>query len=72
MNINESVKRPLRFTNRHKTKITGALLVIIGSLQANATFMQELLSPRAYAMFTIAAGMFVALLGFLNAPKESE
>lgn len=72
MNVKETVKKPLRFTNRHKTKITGALLVVIGSLQANAQFMQELLTPRQYAFFTIGAGMFVALLGFLNAPKESE
>lgn len=60
------------FLNRNKTKITGALLVVIGSLQANAEFMQSLLTPKQYAMFTIAAGMFVALLGFLNNPKPTD
>lgn len=60
----------LRFLNSHKTKITGVLLIGIGSLQANAAFMQTLLTPRQYAYFTIGAGMFVAMLGFLNHPAK--
>lgn len=53
----------------HPTRITGMLLVIVGSLQANSAVFQELLSPTQYGMFTIATGVIVAGLGFLNAGR---
>lgn len=55
--------------NRHKTKITGAVLVVLGAVQANATALQAALSPQAYAWTMVGAGCFVALLGFLNGRK---
>lgn len=67
------MKAFLAFLMAHKTKLTGAMLVSIGSLQANSAFFQAgpdpLLTPRQFSVFTIGAGMFVALLGFLNNPK---
>lgn len=61
----------LTWLNTHKTKITGAILVAVGSVQANATMLQPLMSPRGYAVFTIAAGVLVAVLGFLNSRRET-
>ena len=55
--------------NRHKTKITGALIAMFGVVQANALALQAALSPQAYARTMIGAGMLVALLGFLNSRK---
>lgn len=52
--------------NRHKTKITGLMLVVIGALQANAPAMQALMTPRQFAWFMVLAGVLVAILGFLN------
>lgn len=60
------------FADRHKTKITGLFLVLIGSLQANSSVLQTLLTPKQFAWFTVAAGLFVALLGFLNNPPSSD
>lgn len=66
------MKKFLRFLNSHKTKITGGLLIAMGSLQANAAMVQTVLNPHQFALFTICAGALVALLGFLNsAPKSS-
>lgn len=58
------------FADRHKTKITGLALVLVGSLQASSAAFQTLLTPTQYAMFTIAMGLLVALLGFLNNPEK--
>jgi hypothetical protein len=59
----------LRWLNANKTKMTGLLLVLIGSLQANSSAIQQLLTPEQYAWLTVALGLLVALLGFLNNPK---
>ena len=56
----------IAFLNTHKTKITGALLVLAGALQANSTTVQSLMPPRAYAYFTLCIGCLVAVLGFIN------
>lgn len=52
--------------NRHKTKITGALVAMLGVVQTNAAALQAAMSPQAYAWTMVGAGCFVALLGFLN------
>ena len=56
----------LTWLNQHKTKITGAVLVAIGAVQANAKMLQPLMSPRAYALSMVVAGVVVAVLGFMN------
>jgi len=61
----------LAFLNAHKTKITGALLVVAGALQANASTIQGMVSPKGYAWFTVGVGCLVALLGFLNQGSRS-
>ena len=56
----------------HKTKITGGLLVVAGAVQASATTIQPVVSPKAYAMFTVGVGALVALLGFLNSKSNDD
>ena len=45
-------------------------MVVIGSVQAQAVIIQPFMSPKHFALFTIAAGGFVALLGFLNGQRN--
>lgn len=54
------------FLNRHKTKLTGLVLVVLGSIQANITALQALLTPREFAWSTVMIGAIVAAIGFLN------
>lgn len=60
----------LAFLNRHKTKVTGFLLVIAGALQANTTVLQGVLTPSQFAWLTVVVGCVVAGLGFLNGSKS--
>jgi hypothetical protein len=61
----------VRFLYNHKTKITGMLLVACGAVQANATSIQEVVSPHTYAWFTVGIGVLVAVLGFVNSSKPT-
>lgn len=54
----------------HRTKIVGGILVIAGALQANASSIQSVVSPHAFAWFTVGIGCVVGLLGFLNSSKS--
>ena len=65
----KTISEILAMLNRHKTKITGGVLVVLGAVQANATALQAAMSPQAYAWTMVGAGCFVALLGFLNGRK---
>lgn len=56
----------LLWLNQHKTKITGFFLVIAGSLQANTTMLQSVMTPAQFAWFTVGVGCLVAALGFIN------
>lgn len=62
--------RFLSWLNQHKTKITGFLLVVAGSLQANTTMLQSVLSPAQFAWFTVGVGCLVAALGFVNGKAQ--
>lgn len=59
----------LEWLNRHKTKLTGFLLVVLGSVQANLTILQSSLDPQTYAVTTIVIGAVVAAIGFVNGRK---
>lgn len=61
-----------KFINSHKTKMTGAALVALGAIQANAGTVQTLVPPRAYAWLTVALGVLVAVLGFINGSQKDE
>jgi hypothetical protein len=50
----------------HKTKLVGLLLVTAGALQATSPQVQMVISPKAFAVFTIVTGLVVAVLGFVN------
>lgn len=58
----------------HKTKITGALQIAAGAVLGYSSQLQSLMSPRAFAIWTITLGVWTAVLGFLNShqgdPKE--
>lgn len=60
-----------RWVYNNKTKITGGALVVIGSMQANSEAMRAIMSPEQFAWFTVLAGVFVALLGFVNSNKPT-
>jgi hypothetical protein len=51
----------------HPTRLTGFLLVVLGSLQASSEQIRALITPEAYAIATIVVGALVAGLGYLNA-----
>lgn len=59
------------FLYNNKTKITGAVIVGLGSLQANAAVIETLLTPEQFAKFTIFAGLIVTVLGFINTQKPT-
>ena len=60
------------FLNRNKTKITGMMLVAIGSVQANSALLQSVLTPKQFAWVMVGGGVLVATLGFLNNPKPQD
>ena len=64
-----TIKKAASVLQTHPTRITGLLLVIVGSLQANSEVFRSLLSPTQYGLFTIGTGVVVAALGFLNAGR---
>jgi hypothetical protein len=53
----------------HPQRITGFLLVVLGSLQASSEQIRSLITPEAFAWATIAVGALVAGLGFLRASQ---
>lgn len=61
-----------QFINDHKTKITGVLLAVIGFLQTQTVQLQALMSPQAFAWFSVIAGAVVAGLGFLNSHNAAK
>lgn len=62
----------ISFLLKHPTKITGALLVGLGAIQANITQLQQILTPKQFAWVTIGLGSLVAILGFINTSKAIE
>lgn len=59
------------FLYNSKTRITGLLMVVIGSLQANSSVLESVMTPKQFAWFTVGAGCLVAGLGFLNSQKPT-
>lgn len=64
------IARALAWLWRNPTKLTGFLLVILGSVQANSVSLQSVLTPAQYAWFTVVVGGVVAGLGFLNGTRK--
>ncbi len=58
------------FLKRHPTKITGLALALVGSLQAQANTIQSFMTPKHFAVFTVCAGVVVAVLGFINSNRQ--
>jgi hypothetical protein len=57
------------YLKTHPTRITGVLLVVLGSLQAYSEQIRALITPEAYAVATIVVGVIVAALGYWNAQQ---
>src|SRR5690606_39058924 len=55
----------------HPTRILGFALTIFGSLQLFLPQFQVLLTPKQFAIFTIAVGVIVKALGFINAARAN-
>ncbi len=60
----------IAFLKKHPQKITGFILSIVGALQAQAATVQGFLSPRHFALFTVAIGILVSVLGFINTSRD--
>ena len=65
------MKRLGTFLYNNKTKITGFLLALAGTLQANEAAFEVLLTPKQFALFTIFIGVAVMALGFVNSVKPT-
>ena len=57
------------FLNRHKTKITGLLIAVLGQVQASAVHLGTILSAKEFAQLMFWCGLLVTVLGFLNSRK---
>lgn len=62
----------IAFLLKHPQKITGALLVGLGAIQANITQLQQILTARQFALATVGLGCLVAVLGFINTTKPND
>ncbi len=60
----------IAFLKKHPTKITGFLLAAVGALQAQASTIQSFMAQNHFAMFTVGAGIFVSILGFINSNRD--
>lgn len=60
----------ITWLDSHKTKLTGLALVLLGSVQANLTHLQAVLSPKSYALATIVVGLIVTAIGFWNSKQQ--
>lgn len=54
----------------HKTKLTGLILTIVSTIQANTDVLQSVLSPKAFAWLTAAIGAVVTAIGFVNSSHQ--
>lgn len=61
----------LAFLNRHKTKLLGFAITVLSAAQAGAAQLGVVLSPRAFALTTLALGIVVSALGFINTALQS-
>jgi hypothetical protein len=61
----------MNYLKTHPQRLTGFLLVVLGSLQASSEQIRALITPEAYAWATIAVGALVAGLGFLKAQQSA-
>lgn len=63
------MKTILNFLNRHKTKLTGLLIAVLGQVQASAASLGTMLEPHQFAQVMFWCGILVTALGFLNSRK---
>ncbi len=60
----------LALINAHKTKVSGYLLIVVGALQTNSSAVQSLISPKQFSLFTVGAGILIAVIGHMNSAKK--
>jgi hypothetical protein len=55
----------------HKTKILGALTVLLGFIQAYPG-LSDMLAPQTYAWTMLVIGALVTVCGFLNSQEQTD
>ena len=56
----------LRKMRRSKTMIFALLLVVLGVIYDNFSYIQNIIDPRIYGILLIAIGIAVAILRFIT------
>jgi hypothetical protein len=62
----------LKWLDNHKTKLSGILLLTVSSLQANSVVVEQLLTPKQFALFTLVAGIVVTIIGSTNTARQKK
>ncbi len=57
---------------QHPQKITGFVLVVLGSVQASSEVLRDVLTPTRFAVMVVVLGAIVAGLGFVNTQLGGE
>lgn len=60
------MRRIMRSAMRSKTIWLGLLLVILGALYDNFSYLQEVISPQWYGIILVTIGVLVAILRFVT------
>lgn len=61
----------LKVVNRWKTRLTGVLIIIGGSVQVYSEQLKVFMTAEDFAKLTVGAGVLVLVLGFLNTKSSS-
>jgi hypothetical protein len=61
-----------QFVWKHKTKVAGAITVATGAVQTQLPLLKPFISELTFALATVALGVVVMVLGFLNNPSPPE
>lgn len=60
------MRKIMRSAMRSKTIWLGLLLVILGALYDNFSYLQEIIEPKVYGITLVIIGIIVAILRFVT------
>jgi hypothetical protein len=55
---------------RHKTRVSGFLLTLLGAIQVALPQLQEFMTKRSFAFWTVGVGIWVTVLGVMNSRAQ--
>lgn len=55
---------------RHKTRMSGFLLTLLGAIQVALPQLQEFMTKRSFAFWTVGVGIWVTVLGVMNSRAQ--